>query len=335
MIAFIASKESDYLQDLTYAGLAEILGKDCVNDFPRHRSYHKKWPWLFGRKYEYPRNLGYVPGKPPAELKDVSLIILGSAKPDALYSFLKLSEKISAPWVFLDGGDWPEVGGDFKRTGGEQAYMDFQLLCKKNPPALIFKRELSLGQREPNLIPFPFSFKKNLVPEIFETGRKQYEVIFWAVESSETRKKAFQRLKGRYDCDANGSVAEQTFRKYSLKGQKYFEALATAKIVLSFRGEGFDTLRYWEIPACGSMMISEPSTIQIPDNFIDGKEAVFCRPDLSDLLEKIDYYLAHDNEREAIALAGRKKLLEKHTHLSRAQYFIERVRERLSFDPFL
>ena len=158
------------------------------------------------------------------------------------------------------------------------------------------------------------------------------DVLFWAVESSATRKKAFEILRGRYDCEANGSVAGRKARNYSLKDQKYFEALASAKVALSFGGEGFDTLRYWEIPACGSLMISEVPPIRIPDNFQDGKHAVFCKPDLSDLPDKIDYFLKHENEREAIAKAGRAHLLKYHTHRARAEYFIGKVKEALSLD---
>ncbi len=330
MILYVCSGETDYLQDLTYAGLAETLGKDHVLDFPSRWAYHKEKKHFWNCRNEYPHNLGYVLGVGPVKPHDIQLIVLGSVKPDALESFAEMLEKIRAPWVFLDGGDWAEIGGDFKRTGGQAAFDQFQGLCKKVPPSLIFKRELALGSQDDKIVSFPFSFKKSLIIE--GLGEKKHDVLFWAVESSQTRKKAFQILKGKYDCEANGSVPDQKFRKYALKGRKYFEALAQAKISLSFRGEGFDTLRYWEIPACGSLMISETPSIQILENFIDGKSAVFVRPDLSDLTDKIDYFLAHDKEREEIAAAGKKHLLAHHTHLKRAEYFIEKVKEKLKLD---
>ena len=130
-------------------------------------------------------------------------------------------------------------------------------------------------------------------------------------------------MNGKYDCDANGSVPGQKFRKYRLKGEDYFNAVNQSRISLSFRGEGFDTLRYWEIPACGSLLISENPTIQIPNNFIDKKQAVFCKNDLSDLISLIDYFLGHEKEANEIASEGQKHLLKYHTHIHRAEYLLE------------
>ncbi|OGR83541.1 MAG: hypothetical protein A2901_08735 [Elusimicrobia bacterium RIFCSPLOWO2_01_FULL_54_10] len=333
MILFVCSRETDYLQDLTYAGLAEVLGKEKVWDFPHHWQYHRGKKAFWNRKLEYPHNLGYADSDQICSITDLSeakLVVLASAKADALEAFLTLIENTQAPWVFVDGGDRSDIGGDFERTGGKESLELFESLCFKRPPAAIFKRELMAGQEKLGIFPFPFSFKTSLTLSL--PVNKKYDVAFWATESSSTRKKAFEILKGRYDCDANGSVAGKKSKNYSLKGAKYFEALASAKIALSFRGEGFDTLRYWEIPACGSFIISEEPSIQIPNNFENGKHATFCKPDLSDLTDKIDYYLSRDKEREAIAEAGRKHLLAHHTHLHRARYFIQTVKERLKLD---
>ncbi|OGR89262.1 MAG: hypothetical protein A3A86_01995 [Elusimicrobia bacterium RIFCSPLOWO2_01_FULL_60_11] len=338
MILFVASRETDYLQDLTYAGLAEILGVEKVWDFPSHWQYHSEKRFFWNKKAEYPQNLGYTPSDQLCALSSFSeanLAVLASAKPDALQEFHKIFDELKCPWVFVDGGDRKEIGGDFKRTGGDASFRLFQELWRKRPPALVFKRELSLQSRDPLVLPFPFSFKSGDTllnsAELSKVSPK-YDVLFWAVESSETRALAFQVLKGKYDCEANGSVPGQKFRKYGLRGKEYFEALASAKIALSFRGEGFDTLRYWEIPACGSFMVSEPPIIQIPENFKDGKHAVFCKPDLSDLTDKIDHFLKNEKEREDIARAGREHLLKYHTHRARAEYFIGKVKEVLSLD---
>ena len=342
MILFIASSETDYLQDLTYAGLSEVLGKDKIHVLPYHWPYHKERKYFFSSKLEYPRNLGFVPG--PAlrmdldaaarhlEKNDYRLVVLAAAKSDALQVFSRLSEQIKVPWVFVDGGDWIGIGGDFRRVGGEGSFRLFQDVCRKNPPALIFKREMPLGFRDDRVFPFPFSFRESLIPDFSGEGPKKFDVLFWAVESSPTRKQAFQILQGRYDCESNGSVPGRKFKKYGLRGQDYFRALHSAKAALSFRGEGFDTLRYWEIPACKSLMISEIPTIQIPDNFRDGEHAIFCKNDLSDLRGRIDYALAHEKEREEMVRAARKHLLQYHTHIRRAEFFLEKVREKTGTD---
>ena len=339
MILYVCSKETDYLQDLTYAGLAEMLGKERIFEVPRRPSYHNERKFVLGPRYDYPQNLGFTQGKRPPAPRDVELIVLASAKPDALETFAGLMESSRAPWVFVDGGDRREIGGDFERTGGRACFDRFRQICNQRKPAVIFKRELWTGEESDGPVPFPFSFKSGKsgdtllnsceLSRVSPDPSKTMDVLFWAVESSLTRKRAFEILRGRYDCGKNGSVPDRKARRYSRKGEKYFAALASAKICLSFRGEGFDTLRYWEIPASGSFMISESPVIRIPENFENGTQAVFCRPDLSDLTDKIDYYLRNEKEREEIAAAGRGHLLARHTHLARAEYFIAKVKERL------
>ena len=338
-ILFICSQEFDYLQDLTYSGLKEILGKEVVIEFPYHWSYHREKQFFWSRALEYPRNLGFNQDNAPNfNLNQIKkelvksafdLVILGSAKPDALRTLEQILDWICVPWVFIDGGDWQEIGGDFRRTGGEPIWKLFKSICEKKAPAVIFKRELSLNNRDENVFPFPFSVHASKVPLLPIDSPKSMDVVFWAVESSSARKEAFRLLNGKYDCNKNGTIAGQTFRRYPLRGDAYFKALNQSKIALSFRGEGFDTLRYWEIPTCGSFLLSEQPTIQIPNNFEYGKHSIFCKNDLSNLTELIDYYLKNETERKEIALAGQKHLLQYHTHLARANYFLEIIRDKL------
>lgn len=90
-------------------------------------------------------------------------------------------------------------------------------------------------------------------------------------------------------------------KEYTRKGLRYLEELKSCKIVLNFRGVGWDTLRYWETPAIGRFMITQRPRIVIPDNFRDGKEIVFCKDDLSDMIDLCQHYLENDEERETIA----------------------------------
>ncbi len=341
MILFISSRESDYLQDLTYAGLAELLGKDRVVDFPSHWQYHRSRKYVFSPPAIYPRNLGYIPDvqrKVDSSLgfvrrllagNEFRLVILASVKPDALESIKSVMDLISVPWAFIDGGDWPEVGGDFKRIGGQDALQKFQTLCAQRPPALIFKRELPVGKNIPTVFPLPFSACAAQIPIMDPASGKKNQVAFWAVESSATRRKVFEILKRRYDCDQNGSISGQNFKKYSRRGGSYFNSLNQTRISLSFQGEGFDTLRFWEIPLCGSLLLSEEPTIQIPHPFTHGVNAVFCKNDLSDLISLIDHYLTHEREALQITREGQTHLLKYHTQKSRAEYVLEIINSKL------
>jgi len=77
------------------------------------------------------------------------------------------------------------------------------------------------------------------------------------------------------------------------------------------------------------MLVSERPEILIPNDFVDRRHAVFCKPDLSDLEALVRYYARHDAEREAIAAEGRVHVLKYHTCERRAEYFLDVCAERL------
>ena len=137
----------------------------------------------------------------------------------------------------------------------------------------------------------------------------KYDVSFWAVESHEIRVNALNLLQDKFDCKANGTVRNQKFSRYKRKGDEYLRELARCKIVLNFRGGGWDTMRYWETPAIGRFMISQKPKFVIPNNFRDGKEIAFCK----------------DAKREEIAKNALEYTKKFHTDEKRVEYIFDAI----------
>ena len=320
-VLFIGSKSYDYMQDIVYSGLVKILGLKNVIELNWNKKYHIPHK-------KYPKNLGYVENSILASIhlikRNFNLVIVAATKPDCFEAYLQIAADIPAgvPVVLIDGGDRPELGGDLDRLGRPellnkaQAIRDFDL---------IFKREYKIGSTyAPNVWPLTFGFNLARLPKKLSMIRK-YDVAFWAGESHEIRTKALNLLAGQFDCDSNGTSRGVSLSSFNRKGSFYLEELSTCKINLSLRGGGFDTLRYWEIPAVGSMLLSEPADIVIEDDFVNEKSAVFCDPSLDDMLDLCKYYLKEDNKRERIAKNGENHLREYHTDVKRAGSILEQI----------
>lgn len=67
-------------------------------------------------------------------------------------------------------------------------------------------------------------------------------------------------------------------------------------------------LRVLDIMACGGFVLTNWQT-EIAESFVEGKEIV-TYSSLEECLAKVEYYLAHEEERRQIASAGRKKVRE-------------------------
>ncbi len=88
--------------------------------------------------------------------------------------------------------------------------------------------------------------------------------------------------------------------------EPYAQLLNRAKIVFNRSIRGEINMRAYEAPACGALLFYERGNREIGSLFADRRECVlYGEDDLEDLL---DYYLAHDDERNAIAKAGNRRV---------------------------
>jgi len=109
-------------------------------------------------------------------------------------------------------------------------------------------------------------------------------------------------------------------------GDDYAKALTGAKISLGFLRKvcpDQHTTRTFEIPACGSMLLSD-RTEECMGFFAEGKEAeYFDTPD--ELVDKVKFFTTHEEARTRIAAAGLQRCID-----GRYSYF-ERMKQAIAF----
>jgi spore maturation protein CgeB len=86
--------------------------------------------------------------------------------------------------------------------------------------------------------------------------------------------------------------------------------------------------RDFEIPGCGAFMITGPAE-DIEQYYVMNDEIVSYR-DVTDLIEKVRYYLAHEDERERIKNKGYQRVIAEHTYVSRFNAIFGQALEQLS-----
>jgi spore maturation protein CgeB len=84
-------------------------------------------------------------------------------------------------------------------------------------------------------------------------------------------------------------------------------------------------LRAFELAACGVFQLLQrvPS---VEEFFIVGKEIV-CFDTKEEMLDKIRFYLAHDEERRRTAAAARERVLRDHTWANRVRQMVRLMSE--------
>jgi Glycosyl transferases group 1 len=102
-------------------------------------------------------------------------------------------------------------------------------------------------------------------------------------------------------------------------GSEMVKLFNRAKVILNIHAEDYlDTeTRVFEVLGCGSFLLSEKLSKENP--FVSGSHLVEV-DSFEDMVDKIHYYLQHDDEREAIAYEGYAEALHNHTYTKRAEY---------------
>lgn len=103
----------------------------------------------------------------------------------------------------------------------------------------------------------------------------------------------------------------------SVFGDELAQTFNRTKIVLNLHAEEYlDTeTRIFEALGCGAFVLTERLSAESP--FVSGKHLVEVA-NLDELEERIAYYLAHEHERQLIAVEGREEVVRCHSYHERA-----------------
>jgi hypothetical protein len=300
---------SDYGLDSLYHGLCTVIGPDNVVEFP--------WkPTLHGKNREatqgYPCFFDY-PGKPMTVLSLVRELEQGRFDLILHADVVQMAHQdevqrlaAAAPHVpVLLYDTWDDCYTPIRRV---LEYIGRPGL------ALCFKREMLNGvEYAPMSFPLPFGYPETLASSGDDTRRKR--PIFWAGKNE-------YGLRPLYIPALEKQLGEPLDRRFDQN--EYRRVLGASRIGLSFFGCGFDTVRYWELPAHGVMLLAERPPIRIPFNYQEGHSAVFF-DDLPQMLNKLDLYLDQPQKTQQIARNGRIHYLRYHTSTARARQFLGRA----------
>lgn len=166
------------------------------------------------------------------------------------------------------------------------------------------------------------AFVGSLHPELYParinmlTALTPFDLGIWGPGAS--------RLRARSPLRANVRGDETTPNEWT-------RIYSSAKIILCahYDGPGPEcrqaSPRVFEALACGGFLVcdNQPDVTAL---FEDGQDLVIYKS-LEDLREKVMYYLAHDQERHAIAANGQHKVLTAHTYRHRVARMLELLSE--------
>lgn len=105
----------------------------------------------------------------------------------------------------------------------------------------------------------------------------------------------------------------------------YARWLSRARIFVNQTVIGEINMKVYEAPAAGACLFVERDNLDVPNELVDGESVVLY--DRSDLVEKVLHLLAHEDERRAIAEAGRVAMAGR-TYRANVRAIVDAVRAR-------
>lgn len=283
--AVISNGSPDYLVDIVTDGLIRLLGRDKV-----HLRYNQT---STADPYRSQLMSGFGGQNKIDFLESNILVASVRTRPEDIEAWKK--ETQGGRVAIVDGEDDPEIRAP--HYGVAFVY---------------FKREFLQGAGYPKLVrPLPFA----AIPEDRpEAPVRDIPITFAVGITSPIRIEILKTLQTM-------SVKVDTVMRVK---REYNSILSRSVIGISARGAGWDTYRYWETAYFGCALLSQRMAIAIPENFVDGTEAVFF-DGIDDFKKKLEGLLADPARAAAIGSASRDACMNRHLSIHRAKTVLESV----------
>lgn len=314
-VLFVTHPRLHYGLDVVYDGLCTVLGEAQVTDFPHKPSLHgappaeyKNYPCTFDRGGTA-RTLDEVIDELRRSAYD--FVIYGDCERGLPYDTASaIAESVGDTPVFL----YDALDAALDTRARVLEYAAFKRL------AGYLKREmLRCVDYGPDAFPLPFGYPDERVHPAPEFERAQD--FFWAGHRQSGLRRLFlERVEARLGRTLDVGMSQE----------EYLARLRDSRMAMNCFGFGFDTVRYWEIPAQGAMLLSEQLPIRIPHDFEDGVNAAIFR-DVEELDTRVAQHLADPGECARLAQAGYAHLKRYHTGSARARQCLGYVAQVLGW----
>lgn len=337
-LLYLSNPRTDFLQDLLYHGLVQLLGPENVVDHPPNPQYHGGRPETL-EPWDFPMLFFDFPEPDRGELDEllasVDAVVVPSLRPGVIDVVREVVARRARPVVYVDGEDHYWLHGmsgladvAFKR----EVLLRAPLLRIKSPPRRLYhrvrghaewadplRRQLGVAHvGDKRALPMPLGvIDYGLEPH----SEKEHDVVFLGSSTHAVRRSvaaAVEELGARGLRVVSGATSPAKRPSWD----DYIRTLSRARVGISVRGGGFDTYRYWETPYAGAVLVAETPQIALPDNFVDGEDAFFAPVD--ELAETALRVLERDDLQE-IAARGRERVLRHHTSVARAQRLLDHL----------
>lgn len=193
------------------------------------------------------------------------------------------------------------LGYDYRLSMAKKAQFVF---CAQKQAVFDMKRD---GIENP--IWLPHAFEPLAYPKS-ENFTKHFDVCFIGHVNSRNREDALNRLFSE-------------FPNFDY-GQALFEEVASrfgnSKIVFNIAMKDDTNMRCFEALGSGSFLLTD--RVEHIEELFEDKKHLVLYDGLDDMIEKANYYLKHDDQRNAIARAGYEHVMANHTIQSRVDVIL-------------